>query len=410
MILSQIFFWFTASMYTPSNVIYDTVSFNLQNTSFFVGLFFLALGTSFSTLSITHIINTINNDETSRIKGFSIFYPILNIGVLIGVLIVTVIIGDENYELYELVFAAFATILTVGLICFRLFKNKYLIDNDGNLMKDESFKESISDVSNNILKKLSDKSISEINVLNLKERRKLFKNSLNPHEKDRMAVFLIFLVIIIFYRIAYSQTSISIVFFIDSFVETDIGLFEIPIQAFFLLNPIFVLILSPIFIKINDKIKEKGIGMGFINRSIIALLVMTFCYIILSAVGYYIDIDAVDKINFAWIVIFEFFIVLSELYFAIAGYSMVGNLSPKKYYSLFFGLFTATRAIAMFFTGRLSSHFPPDVPPTFINNIPINGLMNYFLIFVIMNLLAAAVLIVYRKKIKAKLHLEELNN
>ena len=409
MILSQIFLWFTASLYQPSNIVHDTISFSLQNMAFFTGLIFLALGTSFSTLSITHIINSINNDDASRLKGFSIYYPILNIGVFIGVIIMSILIGDENYELYEWAFAIFAIILTLGLINFRLFKSKYLVDNDGKPMKDGHSTDSIRNASNKLLKSISHKSISEINVLNLKERRKLFHDSLNSHEKDRLKVFIIFLLIIIFYRIAYSQTSISIVFFIDGYVQRDLGFFEFPVQLFFILNPTFVLILSPIFIKINNKLKEKGMELGFINRSIIAILVMAFCYVILAAVGYYIDIDAVDKISLIWIVIFELFIVISELYFAIAGYSMVGNLAPEKYYSLFFGLFTATRAIAMFFSGRLSSHFPPDATATLIYNIPINGLMSYFLIFVIMNLFAAAALIIYRKRLTSKLHLEDFN-
>lgn len=407
MIISQIFLYFVASLYSPSNMVHDTLIFDTQTIAFFIGLFFLALGTSFSTLSITHIINSINNDGDSRLKGFSIYYPILNIGVLIGIIILSIIVGDDNYELYEMAFFIFAVILTIGLISFRLFKNKYLVDNDGNPMEDGHSVDSIRGVSNKILNYVSNKSISEITQLNLRQRRKLFHNSLNPREKDRFKVFLFFLLIIIFYRIAYSQTSISLVFFINTYVQRDVGFFTIPVQSFAMLNPIFVLILSPIFIKINQKLKEKGIDLGFFNRVIIAILVMVLCYVILAAVGLYIDIDGADKISLIWIIIFEFFLIVSELYFAIAGYSMVGNLAPEKYYSLFFGLFTATRAIAMFFSGRISSHFPPDDPTMFIYNIPINGLMGFFMIFVIMNIFAAAVLIVSKKTLKEKMHLED---
>ena len=409
MIISQILLWFSASLYDPYNPVTNTIVFNMQTTTYFIGLMFLALGASFTTLSITHIINSINNDSL-RLKGFSIHYPILNFGVMIGVIITSAAIGNENYEMYEWMFFLFAVILTVGLAIFLLCKGRFLVDNDENPMKDDSNNNSIWEESDKLLKKISHKSISKIHNLNLRQRRKLFHDSLTIHDRDRLMVFLIFLLVIIFYRIAYSQTSISIVFFINSYVQRDLGFFTVPVQMFSLLNPIFILLLGPIFIKINAKLDEKKIELDFIKRTVIALLVMVLCYTILTVIGYYIDIDSVDIISLIWIVVFEFFIAISELLFSIAGYSMVGNLAPEKYYSLFFGFFLATRSVAMFISGFISSRFPPDEGVSFIFNLPFNGLMTFFIPFVIMNLFAALVLIIYRKKLIEKMHFEDLNS
>ena len=197
MILSQFILSFSSSLYQPSNIVYNNYFFSLQNITFATGLFFLALGTSFTTLSITHIIYSIN-EENSVINAFSIYYPILNLGVLIGIIMISVIIGDENYHLYEVAFLLFGNILIAGLIAFHLLKNKYLVDNEGELMKEGHSKDSIRIESDSLLHKLSSKSISEIKGLNFKERFNLFNISLSPVEKDRLIVFLIFLVIIIF--------------------------------------------------------------------------------------------------------------------------------------------------------------------------------------------------------------------
>ena len=408
MIISQIFLWFSASLYDPNNPITNTLVFNMQNTIYFIGLMFLALGASFTALSITHIINSINKDAL-KIKGFSIYYPILNLGVMIGVIITSAVIGNENYGMYEWMFFLFAVILTVGLASFLLCKGRFLVDNDENPMMDDSNKNSIWEESDKFLKKISHKSKSQIHNLNLRQRRKLFRDSLTLHERDRMIVFSIFLLVIIFYRIAYSQTSISIVFFINTYVQRDLGFFTVPVQMFSMLNPLFILILGPAFIKINDKLDEKKIDLDFIKRTFIALFVMVLCYTILTVIGYYIDIDSVDIISLIWIVIFEFFIAISELLVSIAGYSMVGDLAPEKYYSLFFGFFLATRSVAMFISGFISSNFPPEGCVSFIFNLPVNGLMTYFITFVIMNMIAALVLIIYRKKLIEKMHLEDQN-
>lgn len=142
MIISQVLLCFSALLYDPNNPVRDTIVFNLQNIVYFIGLTFLALGMSLASLSITHIINSINN-ESSKLKGFSIYYPILNFGVLIGVIITSLVVGNESYELYQWVFFIFTIILTIGLISFRLGKGKYLVDNEGNPMKDDHSKESI---------------------------------------------------------------------------------------------------------------------------------------------------------------------------------------------------------------------------------------------------------------------------
>ena len=407
-IISQIFLWFSASLYNPNNPATDTIVFNTPSILFIIGLLFLASGISFTSLASTHMINSINK-ESLRHKGFSIYYPVLNIGILAGVIITSVVVGNENYELYKWVFFIFTIILAAGLISFKIGKGRYLVDNDGNSMKDEYPANSISKKSNGFLKNISHKGMSKINNLNLKKKITLFHDSLTSHDRDKLKVFLIFIVVIIFYRIAYSQTDISMIFFIEIYVERDMTFFTVPVQMFRILNPFFILILGPIFIKIKGKLDKKGIELDFIKRAVLSLLVLVICYALMTVIGYYLDINCFEKISLIWIVVFEFFIAVSEILFSIAGYAMVGDLAPKKYYSLFFGFFLATKSIAMFISGTISEYFPPEDATNFIFSLPSNGLMRYFIVFVITNLIVALALMIYRKKIIEKMHPEDNN-
>ncbi len=408
MIISQLSLAFSASLYVPSTIQYDHYISNLQNLSFLIGLFCLALGVSFTNISISHIINSVNKTERLKIDGLSIYYPILNIGVIIGVILMSLIIGDKNYYLYKWGFLTLAFILIIGLIIFRLLKNKYLVDNDGKLMEDnKKYKNPIKKESLRVLSKKSSKSIQQIKNLNLKEKVILYKQSLTKVEKDKLVVFFIFLVFIIIYRISYTQTTTSMIFFIDNYVDRNISFFNIPVQFFSILNPLFVLILGPIFLKINYKLEEKKIEFGIVKRIILALIVLAIVFMILSGIGYYIDIDAVSKINLLWMPLIEIIIAISELLFSIAGYSMIGDLTYEKYYSLFFGLFIATGSISRYMSGLIAIEFPVYDTPKFVYSIPIDGVMEYYCLFVFMNLVAAAVLIIYRKKITEKMHIDE---
>lgn len=412
-ILSQFILAYAASLYQPSNIIYDNYVFTFQSIIFFIGLFFLALGTGLTTLSITHMIFSIN-DKNSTMHAFSIYYPILNIGVMVGPILMSVFVGTNNYNMYSLIFLLFGFISIVGLIVFFLLKNKYLVDNEDNLMEDKRPLNNITPNFNNLLSKISSKSIFEIKQMSLRKKLVLFNNSMSIIERDRITAFLLFLLIIIFYRVAYAQFNIGMVFFLDLSVDRKFLSFELPVQLFFILNPIFILLLSPLFIKFNNVLDKRNIEFGFINRTITAFFIMTFCFLMLSVLGYFLDMNALplDKISFIWILIFEMFVALSELFFSISGYSLVGLLAPEKYYQLFFGLFTATRAAGMYFSGLLSILFPAERKMlsdlSFSFNIPTNGLMAYFLIFVILNLISVTILIVYKDNIKRKMHLDEI--
>lgn len=391
MIISQLILYYSASLYVPNNLRYDTVIFNSQTIAYFTGLFFLAIGTSFTNNTIPNIINSINYGD-AKIQGISIYYSILNQGVLLGVLIMFMIVG-RDYYLYKWGFLAFAIILSIGLIAFKLLKNKFLIDNDGNIMED--------DQPQMILKNLT---IKDINLI---KRIKQILEPIDSHQKDKLKVFLIFLVMIIIFRTAYSQTNISMVFFIDNYIQRDLGFYEIPVNLFFILNPIYIIILTPIFTKITNRINEKKYTIGYTERILIGLLFMALCFTILAINGYYLDTGIISKIPILLIILFDFLLALSELCISIAGYSMVGDLTNENLYSLFFGIFTATRAVSMYLSGMISRFFPDLNQVTSIGSIPFNGLMNYFFFFAFINFISAVILFIFRNNINRKMHLDE---
>ena len=101
MIISQLILFASASLYAPSSVEQTAITFNLQNILFIVGLAFLALGTSFVNNTFSNIISLVsNNTQEAELDSYSIYYSLLNLGVIIGILIMTFVVGDTNYMLF----------------------------------------------------------------------------------------------------------------------------------------------------------------------------------------------------------------------------------------------------------------------------------------------------------------------
>lgn len=411
---SQIFLFLCSSLYHPTGVVHNNLILNTQVILYILGLIFLAIGTSFTSLNFTHLINQINTDEHSKIHGYTIYYPILNLGIIVGVIIMSVIVGDTNYHLFKWGFFTFAICSIIALVSFLLLKNRLLVDNEGNIVKTSylNFNNIRNQFNTHLLNKISKKnplSKENFSKLNFMKKLKIILESLSETEKTRLKLFILILIFILIYRVAYSQTNISIIYFIDSYVERNIGFYSIPVELFCIFNPILILILGSIFVKLDNKLEEKNIDFGLIERMTIAIFLIAVCFALMSAVGFSLDFNITNKINILWMILFEIILATSELFFSVAGYTMVSELAPDNYFSLFFGIFIATRAISTYITGIVCTVFPePTDIVHYIGQIPINGLGGFFSIFLILNVITGIILFRYRNKFK-QMHLDEFD-
>lgn len=414
LITSQIFLFFCSSLYHPSGTVHNNLILNTQVILYIIGLIFLATGTSFISLNFTHLINLINKDEHSKIHGYTIYYPILNLGIIIGVIIVSAIVGDTNYHLFKWAFLTFAICSIIALLTFLLLKNRFLVDTEGNTVKTSylDFNKIKNQLNTDLINKISKKNpISKDNFskLNFIKKLKIIHESLSETEKTRLKLFLLILIFILIYRIAYSQTNISIIYFIDSYVERNIGFYSIPVELFCIFNPFLILILGLIFVKLDNKLEEKNIDLGLIERMTIATFLIALCFALMTAIGLSLDLNITNKINVLWMILFEIILATSELFFSVAGYTMVSELAPDSYFALFFGIFVATRGIATYITGIVCIIFPePTDIVHYIGQIPINGLGGFFSIFLILNIITGIILFRYRNKFK-QMHLNEID-
>ena len=405
MIISQLILFASASLYAPSSVEQTAITFNLQNILFIVGLAFLALGTSFANNTFSNIISLVsNNTQEAELDSYSIYYSLLNLGVIIGILIMTFVVGDTNYMLFKWSFLIFAIFLAIGMIVFLYVRHVFLVNYQGELVEDKT-----DENNEGILRKIASgvKSILH-GILHIKSVISNFISSLSQTDKDRLILFFLILIFIIIYRIGYNQSSASMVIFEESYVVRDYGFLVLPVQLFSIFNPLFIILLSPLYSKFNKKAAEKNWNLGLVTRVGIGLLLLSICFIVLADISYLIDVGVTNKISILWIIIYELILALSELFLSVTGYAMVAELAPANNFALFFGIFQSTHAIARYLTGWIINIFPASETATlFLGSFPINGLTNFFLLFAVPALICGIILIYKRKSLERRVHYGE---
>mgnify|MGYP002522349170 CR=1 FL=1 len=197
MIISQLILFASASLYAPGAVEQTVITFNLQNTLFIVGLAFLALGTSFANNTFSNIISLVSNTtQEDEIDSYSIYYSLLNLGVIIGILIMTFVVGDTNYPLFKWSFLIFAIFLVIGMIVFLYARHVFLVNYKGELVVDDKTDENHE----GILRRIAS-GIKRIlhGILHIKSVISNFTSSLSKTEKDRLILLFVILIFIIVY-------------------------------------------------------------------------------------------------------------------------------------------------------------------------------------------------------------------
>ena len=160
-----------------------------------------------------------NNTQEAELDSYSIYYSLLNLGVIIGILIMTFVVGDTNYMLFKWSFLIFAIFLAIGMIVFLYARHVFLVNYRGELVEDKT-----DENNEGILRKIASgvKSILH-GILHIKSVISNFISSLSQTDKDRLILFFLILIFIIIYRIGYNQSSASMIIFEESYVVRDYG-------------------------------------------------------------------------------------------------------------------------------------------------------------------------------------------
>ncbi|MDQ6608462.1 MAG: peptide MFS transporter, partial [Bacteroidota bacterium] len=392
-------------------------------TLLWTGLAFLIFGNGFFKPNISTMVGQLypENENTKKDSAYTIFYMGINAGAFIAPLVCGYL--GENVDFKWGFFAAGVGML-ISLVVFYFTKDKYVISHTGeqlgvapNKLKDNRGEETA--IENNedgsvlrgspATQKAGGFGPMQIGlsiaaiigaVLILKFVLKvdiwgsliygmtlvgplaiLTDTSLSKIEKSRLTVIIIIMLFVIFFWMCFEQAGASLTFFAKEQTDRHVFGWEMPASYFQSFNPIFIVILAPIFATMWGALGRKKIeppapmkqamGLGF--------LALGFLYISFGT-G-----DGLTKVSIAWLTGLYFLHTVGELFLSPIGLSMVNKLTPGRFTSLMMGIWFMAIATGNKLAGTMSSLYPDPKAtgpkPVFLG-ITIDNLHTYFMIFV----------------------------
>jgi proton-dependent oligopeptide transporter, POT family len=386
-------------------------------TLMWMGLTSIIIGNGFFKPNISTMVGQLYPANDRRIdSAFTIFYMGINLGAFFSPLVC----GSMDFKWG---FLAACIGMLISLVFFIFYQKKYLVSEEG---KEIGLPVKKLDLKNILLV------IGSIGIvffmLNFKQIFKsdvdiigyfiygamilmpiiiLTDKSLTKVERNRIIVILILVFFVIFFWGAFEQAGASLTLFADR--QTDRTLFgwDMPASYFQSINPLAVIVLAPVFTLIWAYLHKKKLEPSSPYKMAYGLALVALGYVIIAIAVKGLGVS--DKVSMWWLVALYVIHSMGELCLSPIGLSMVSKLAPLRLSSLLMGTWFLGNAAANKFAGTLSALIPPstdasgkvlplkdgtvpEIPPFL--GFKINNLFEFFMLFIIMTGVAAAILFV----------------
>lgn len=406
MALGQFLMFFSAS-----------ASGTMAITLMWAGLTALIIGNGFFKPNISTMVGQLYPAGDRRVdSAFTIFYMGINLGAFFSPLVCGTLAEKIDFKWG---FLAAGVGMVIGLLLFMAMKNKYLNTEDG-----KPIGKSIKPLdSKNIFYLIGSIGLIFF-LLNFKT---IFNNNwdvigwviygsmiaipaiilsdktITPVERSRILVIFILAFFVIFFWGAFEQAGASLTIFADRQTDRHIFGWEMPASYFQSVNPLAIIALAPVFSALWLNLGNKNAEPSTPKKMALGLVLVAVGYLLIAyAVK---GVDASTKVSMFWL--FGLYIVhtMGELCLSPIGLSMVAKLSPIRFSSLLMGTWFLANAAANKFAGTLSELIPSEAKPsTSFVGIQITNLYEFFLVFIVMCGLAAAILFIISNKLQKMMH------
>jgi POT family proton-dependent oligopeptide transporter len=348
----------------------------------FTGLGLLIIGNGFFKPNISTLVGGLYEEgDERRDSAFSIFYMGINLGAFMAPLVVgfltdNVFSGTAINEAGEVVisygyrygFLAAAVGMFLGQIFFNSLAQKYL---------------------GNIGKRPGSLQASALNAGAPVDTKK----PLTKEERQRITVIFVLFVFAIFFWAGFEQAGSSLSLYTDKYVDRHMFGYEIPTAWFQSVNPLFIVLLAPLFgmfwvsktgKKLTTPIKM-GLGM--------VILGLGFFFMLGAVAERGGDTEDISiKASLIWLVLTYLVHTLGELCLSPVGLSVVTKLSPPKLASVLMGVWLLSSFVANIVGGFLASS---------VESMGAGKIFLYVALFVIV---CGIILITLNKKLLRMMH------
>ncbi len=289
---------------------------------FYVGLFLLIIGNGFFKPNISTMVGDLYEEGDHRRDGaFTIFYMGINLGAFIAPFVTNTLGENPDYGWsYGFFFAGIGMLLSVLIQVF--LAPRYL----GNMGTEPAAK---------LAREKSGGVVEPLTKIEL-ERLKV--------------IFMLFIFVVLFWA-SFEQAGGLMNIYAAEKTDRMVGDFQVPAGWFQSLNPLYIILLAPIFSVLWSKLGSRDPSTP--KKMVLGLLLTAVGFLFM--VGAVIEQKANGLAGMHWLALAYLFHTMGELCISPVGLSMVTKLSPVRLGSLMMGVWFSVNFVANLLAGIIGS-------------------------------------------------------
>lgn len=350
--------------------------------TFFIGLLLIVVGTGLLKPNVSSIVGEIypSTDQVKRDSGFSIFFMGINVGGLIGPIVVGYLGQKVNWH-YG--FAAAGIGMIAGLIQYKLTEKNLgsaglepnrLPEPEQEAKRMASIRTVLWVVGGSVLILVAllifrvisidpavFAGVSGIVILSCAFLYFiyvfLFEDLVRDEKRKVLAILLIFLTVMMFYA-GYEGQGSSLNLFADRYTNMFIGSFEMPSSWLQSAPSFFVLLLVPVFAWLWITLAAKNLNPSTPLKLVLGLVFMGLGYLAMIGASYIVI--GGDKPLPTWLLLTYMLHTIGEICLYPIGMSAITKLSPKKLLGQMMGVFFMALALGNLVAGLYAGNFSEE--------------------------------------------------
>src|SRR5438128_1089719 len=349
--------------------------------SFYAGLVLIALGTGLLKPNISAMVGQLYSDKDERRDaGFSIFYMGINLGAFLSPIVVGFLaqgiwfrnfissLGFDPKSSWHFGFAAAGVGMTLGLIQYLIGRNRLRNVGARPERKTVTARASSFDfvtgglaVVGGVIGAALGFYFGEAGIVSalfpcvvfffagylLGTVRLLEGNEL----KNVLVIFILFLFSIVFWM-TFEQAGSSLTLFADRLTQTTVLGWTYPSSWFQSVQPIFVIILAPVFAGIWQKMGNRQPSSP--GKFTIGLLFAGLAFVVVTSASM---LTGGGRVSPLWLVFVYFLQSIGELCLSPVGLSTVTKLAPARMVGLMMGVWFLSISIGSYIAGLTTRFF-----------------------------------------------------
>jgi POT family proton-dependent oligopeptide transporter len=326
---------------------------------FFLGLGLIILGTGFHKSNISTMVGQLyTENDRRRDAAFTIFYMGINTGAFLGQIICGYFAKTPRFG-WHWGFAAAGVGMVLGTIVYILLKRKHL------------------------------GAIGDVPAARVRVRGAVAADQpLTKEQKRKIAAIGLLAVFNIFFWSAFEQAGSSMNVFAEERTRRVFFGWEMPAPWFQSVNALSIMLFAPLFATMWTRLAARGREPSTPHKFVVSLILVALGFVVM--VGGALESDGGGQVSSLWLVAAYVLHTWGELCLSPVGLSMVTKLAPPKLGSVMMGAWFFSFFISDLTAGLVAGQTEKIEKGQLFHLL--GGQADFFLIFVLVPLLGAAVL------------------